>query len=103
MEDNRIKASLSAGDISNDDVIRALSKLLSQSSVDRGISSKTNSKLRRQPPQRGDKVTIDLKAQQDRKVKQIGEEFSFKPRNELDEDERKLMEDVESARQSREC
>ena len=68
MEDNRIKASLSAGDISNDDVIRALSKLLSQSSVDRGISSKTNSELRRKPPQRGEKVTIDLKAQQDRKV-----------------------------------
>ena len=68
MEDNRIKASLSAGDISNDDVIRALSKLLSQSSVDRGISSKTNSELRRKPPKRGEKVTIDLKAQQDRKV-----------------------------------
>ena len=34
-------------------------------------------------------------------MKQIGDEFSFKPREELDDEERRLMKDVELARQSR--
>ena len=34
-------------------------------------------------------------------VKHIGEEFSFRPRNQFDEDEQRLMDKVKSARQSR--
>lgn len=34
-------------------------------------------------------------------MKQIGDEFSFKPRDELDDEEKRLMKDVELARQSR--
>ena len=96
---NNYLLDLAAGHISDDEIIRALSKLLSQ---DKSAPSKTNAELRRRPLQRGEKTTIELRPQEERGVKQIGEEFSFKPRDELDDDERKLMQDVELARQSRE-
>ena len=93
---------LAAGHISDDEIIRALSKLLSQDKSAPSAPSKTNAELRRRPLQRGEKTTINLRPQEERGVKQIGEEFAFKPRDELDDDERKLMKDVELARQSRE-
>ena len=56
-----------------------------------------SAKLRREP-RPGDKVTLKLR---DPGVKHIGEEFSFRPRNQFDEDEQRLMDKVKSARQSR--
>ena len=96
-------ALVAAGHISDDEIIRALSKLLSQSTPgDKSSPSKTNAELRRRPLQRGEKTTINLRPQEERGVKQIGEDFSFKPRDQLDDEERRLMKDVELARQSRE-
>ena len=93
---------IAAGHISDDEIIRALSKLLSQSTPgDKREPSKTNSELRRRPLQRGEHTTINLKPQEDRNVKHIGDEFSFKPRDELDDEEKSLMKDIELARQSR--
>ena len=56
-----------------------------------------SAKLSREP-RPGDKVTLKLR---DPGVKIIGEEFSFRPRNQFDEDEQRLMDKVKSARQSR--
>ena len=96
-------ALVAAGHISDDEIIRALSKLLSQSTPgDKSSPSNTNAELRRRPLQRGEKTTINLRQQDERGVKQIGEDFSFKPRDQLDDEERRLMKDVELARQSRE-
>ena len=103
---------LAPGDISDEDLIRALSQLLSgggpqprtPAPVTRDVLSSSgdtltlkSAKLRREP-RPGDKVTLKLR---DPGVKIIGEEFSFRPRNQFDEDEQRLMDKVKSARQSR--
>ena len=49
---------------------------------------------------KGDRTTIDLRQQEDRKVKKIGDEFEFRGRNQLDEEEQRLMEKLEAAKQS---
>ena len=107
---------LAPGDISDEDLIRALSQLLSgggggggpqprtPAPVTRDVLSSSgdtltlkSAKLSREP-RPGDKVTLKLR---DPGVKNIGEEFSFRPRNQFDEDEQRLMDKVKSARQSR--
>ena len=107
---------LAPGDISDEDLIRALSQLLSgggggggpqprtPAPVTRDVVSSSgdtltlkSAKLSREP-RPGDKVTLKLR---DPGVKIIGEEFSFRPRNQFDEDEQRLMDKVKSARQSR--
>ena len=107
---------LALGDISDEDLIRALSQLLSgggggggpqprtPAPVTRDVVSSSgdtltlkSAKLSREP-RPGDKVTLKLR---DPGVKIIGEEFSFRPRNQFDEDEQRLMDKVKSARQSR--
>ena len=109
---------LAPGDISDEDLIRALSQLLSgggggggggpqprtPAPVTRDVLSSSgdtltlkSAKLSREP-RPGDKVTLKLR---DPGVKIIGEEFSFRPRNQFDEDEQRLMDKVKSARQSR--
>ena len=78
----RLSKSGELGDLSDEEILRALSRLLSEET---------------QNNRHNDPASTDQK----RKPKQIiGEDFSFKPRNQLNDEEKRLMARVESERQS---